>query len=81
MHVIIKDQSDPAEESILCIERNAQSAIILRGDYDRLDDLVRIAASMKVPKVYLIVDADSVTTFEEVGWKVAPNRVLLEKTK
>jgi ABC-type branched-subunit amino acid transport system substrate-binding protein len=78
MHVILREQEAPGEESTMCIERNAQSAIILKGDFDQLDQLVQIAASMKVPEVLLLIDPGSVSTFEEVGWEVS-DRVVMKK--
>jgi hypothetical protein len=78
MHVTLRNQEVPGEDSVMCVERTAQSAIILKGDFDQLDQLVGIAAAMKVPEVMLVVDKASVKTFEEAGW-VLSDRVVMKK--
>ena len=78
MHVTIKEQGVTGDQSTMCVSRETQTAIILQGDFDQLDQLVAIAASFKVPKVYLLVDPESVPTFAEAGW-VLSDRVVIEK--
>jgi hypothetical protein len=77
-HVILQEPESPSEKSIMCVERDSQTAIILQGDFDRLDELVRIAGSMKAPKVYLIADQASLPAFIEDGWVVS-EKILVEK--
>lgn len=81
MHVILKNQLTKDVEGILCIERESQSAIILEGDIERLDELVAIAFAMKVPAVRLVVPAAAVEQLEAFGWKRTPGLVVLSKAK
>jgi len=81
MHVILKNQITKDVEGILCIERESQSAIILEGDIERLDELVSIALALKVPVVRLVVPEAAVEQLEAFGWKRSPNLVVLSKVK
>lgn len=81
MHVILKNQVTKETEGILCIERESQSAIILEGDIERLDELVTIAFAMKVPAVRLVVPEAAVEQLEAFGWKRTPNFIVLSKDK
>lgn len=81
MHVILKNQVTKDVEGILCIERESQSAIILEGDIERLDELVSIALALKVPVVRLVVPEAAVEQLEAFGWKRTPNLVVLSKAK
>ena len=81
MHIILKNQVTKETEGILCIERESQSAIILEGDIERLDELVTIALAMKVPAVRLVVPEAAVEQLEALGWKRTPNLVVLSKGK
>jgi hypothetical protein len=79
MHIILKNQVTKEVEGILCVEREAHTAIVLHSDIDRLDDLVAIARGMKVPNVRLIVPKAAVEQLEAYGWKPVADLVVLSK--
>ena len=81
MHIILQNQTSGETEGILCIERESQSAIILEGDIERLDELVRIAFAMKVPAVRLVVPQAAVEQLEAFGWVRTPSFIVLSKDK
>lgn len=81
MHIILKNQVTKETEGIVCIERESQSAIILEGDIDRLEELVAITFAMKVPAVRLVVPTAAVEQLEALGWKRSPGLVVLSKVK
>lgn len=81
MHIILKNQVTKETEGILCIERASQSAIILEGDIERLDEMVQIALAMKVPAVRLVVPEAAVVLLEASGWQRTPGLVVLTKGK
>jgi hypothetical protein len=79
MHVILKNQVTKETEGIICIERESGTAVILEGDIERLDDMVKIALAMKVPGVQLVVPEAAVEQLESLGWKRAVGQVVLTK--
>jgi hypothetical protein len=70
-HIIIEDQ-ESGECSRMCIDRPTQSAIILRADdIEKAHQLFTIAGSLKVGKVYMMVDPSMVNKLHlEYGWKL-----------
>lgn len=79
MHIILKDPVTGEEEGLLCVERKAQTCFILFADIDRLETLVNIAKSQKVPAIMLVVPDASVEELESLGWHKAEGQVLLTK--
>lgn len=79
MHVILKNQATNQTEGVLCIERLSKTCFILYADIDRLDELVAIAKSQKVPDVLLVVPNEVATRLMECNWKVKENMVVLTK--
>jgi len=79
MHVILQNQVTKETEGILCVERSSGSAIILEGDIERLDELVKIAFALKAPAVRLVVPVALVEQLEAHGWVQTPDLVVLSK--
>lgn len=54
----------------ICVEREAQTCIILFCDPDRLNDLAQIGKSLGAEEVQLIVPKALVEELRAIGWTV-----------
>lgn len=78
-HLKIVDQD--GRESILCLSRDAGTAIVLRAHPEQLQALFSIAYASKVPTIRIIVDPTNkklVNKLLDEGWKVS-NCVVMER--
>jgi len=79
VHIILKNPATGEQEGLLCVERATQTCFVLFADIDRLETLVNIAKSQKVPQVMLVVPPGAVEELESLGWHRVENQVLLVK--
>ena len=83
MHIIISDQYDKdSTPSVMCVDREARSCLILRAEVEKVDTLVTMAAALKAPYVRVILgtdDVDAAKVFESLGFKQA-HLMVMEKT-
>jgi ABC-type branched-subunit amino acid transport system substrate-binding protein len=77
MHIVLKDPETGQEQGILCLERKAQTAIVIYSDADKLELLVQIAKAQKVPQIFLIVPSDRADELIDQGWHVAEEHMLM----
>lgn len=83
MHIIINDQYDKeSAPSVMCVDREAHSCIILSAEVEKIDTLVNMASALKAPYVRVILgtdDADAAKVFESLGFKQAHLMVMEKK--
>lgn len=81
MHIVLRNEETGETEGIVCVNRASQTCTVLQADIERLDELVRLALAMKVPRVLLFVPPASVAELESYGWTRVTDLVLLSKQK
>jgi hypothetical protein len=81
MHVTLNHQQD-REKSIMCVERDAHTCIILTYQEDELEQLVAIAKSMQVDEVLILTKpkTDACRKLIARGWE-SSDFTLLRKRK
>lgn len=78
MHVVL-DEQQHKQKGIMCVEREAQLCIILKGNYAEATQLAAMAAAMGVPRVLLVTtDSELAGQLVERGWS-ATSKLVLEK--
>lgn len=79
MHIILKSEESGKVEGVVCVDRATQSCTILQHTEANLDDLVRIAQALKVPKILMFASPEYVLELTSYGWEAVTDPVLMKK--
>lgn len=78
MHIVLAEQEHD-HKGIMCVERDAQSCIILKGNFEEITRLAAMAQALGAPRVLLVTtDRELAGVLGDHGWKLT-QRIVLEK--